>query len=192
MPIDAWGFRTLRASRVQNPATMLAENRRPGSRKRPTPDGEASVPPNAGPRADCGHGDAVAARRSTALAQPTASAARWSWGRRLLARRSNRCENWGTAARSVGWPKRVAHAVATGTASSRKWRIDPLPRCPPSRQVRPPALDFHRCRSEMGGDRGRRPGPPSEAGAGGSERPPAARHGGHHDPRGDDPDRLGP
>jgi hypothetical protein len=147
MPIDACGFRTLRAAGVQNPRHDAGRNRRPGSRKRPTPDGDASVPPNAGPRADCGHGDAVAARRSTALAQPTASAARWSWGRRLLARRSNRCENWWHGcplrrlAQTSGSRSRDRHGVIG------KWRIDPLPRCPPSRQVRPPALDFHKGRT---------------------------------------------
>jgi hypothetical protein len=49
--------------------------------------------PNAGPRADCGRGDAVAARRATALAQPTPPP-HGSGGRGLLARRSNRCDNW--------------------------------------------------------------------------------------------------
>jgi hypothetical protein len=65
-----------------------------GSRKRPYSRRRRVRAPDAGPRADCGHGDAVAARRSTALAQPTPFGARKSWGRRLLARRSYWCENW--------------------------------------------------------------------------------------------------
>jgi hypothetical protein len=65
-----------------------------GSRKRPYSRRRRVRAPDAGPRADCGHGDAVAARRSTALAQPTPFGARKSWGRGLLARRSYWCENW--------------------------------------------------------------------------------------------------
>jgi hypothetical protein len=66
MPIDAWGFRTLRGSGVQNPHSRCWPKSEDGAAaSAATPDGDASVPPNAGPRADCGHGDAVAARRST-------------------------------------------------------------------------------------------------------------------------------
>jgi hypothetical protein len=120
---------------------MLAENRRPGSRKRPSSDGDASVPPNAArglPAAT-----AAPARRSTALAQPTPP----PHGGRAARAASQAL----LSVRQVVAPlslrrltQTMAHAVATGTASSSKWRIDPLPRCPPSRRVPPPALDFHR------------------------------------------------
>jgi hypothetical protein len=72
MPRDAWRLRTLRASRVQNPPPRCWPKIEDGAAaSAPTPDGDASVPPNAGPRADCGHDDAVAARGSPASAQPT-------------------------------------------------------------------------------------------------------------------------
>jgi hypothetical protein len=48
----------------------------------------------------------------------------------------------------------VAHAVATGTASSGKWRIDPPPSCPPSRRVRSPALEFHKLSTDPAGEWG--------------------------------------
>jgi hypothetical protein len=77
----------------KTPATMLAENRRPGSRSAPTPDGDASPPPNAGPRVTAA--TATPSRRAGArhwrnlrLRQTVVVAARGA-SQVLLS-----CENW--------------------------------------------------------------------------------------------------
>jgi hypothetical protein len=144
IPVDARGFRTLRASGVQNPATMLAKIEERAVASAPTTDGDACVRPNAGSRADCGPGDAVAAHRSTALAQPTPPPHGSRRGRGLLARCSYRGENWWHGCPLRRLTQTSGSCSHAGTAASGKWEIDPLPRCPPSKQVRTPALGFHK------------------------------------------------
>jgi hypothetical protein len=72
MPVDARGFRTPRASRVQNPPPRCwpkMEDRAAASAA--TPDGDPSLPPNAGPRADCRTTTPSPRAGRTASAQPT-------------------------------------------------------------------------------------------------------------------------
>jgi hypothetical protein len=89
MPVDAWGFRTLRASGVQNPRHDAGRNRRPAvaapllrTATRPCPRTLARGLTAA---------TATPSRRAgpSALAQRTPPPQRRAWGRGLLARRSS-------------------------------------------------------------------------------------------------------
>jgi hypothetical protein len=147
MPVDARGFRTLRASGVQNPRHDAGRKSKTGQPQAPYSGRRRLRAPERRPAGRLrprrrrrgaqlhGIGATYASARTVVVAARAASQSSY--------RRENRSA-------------RLPAPRLTQTSGSRsgdphgvigEWQIHPLPRYPPSRQVRPPALDFHRSRS---------------------------------------------